>query len=60
MKLIKSFTKSKKFWATVSGCAVVVGKEYLNLPEEAVLQVVGMLMAYIVGQGVADIGKHSK
>ena len=51
--------KSKKFWATVSGCAVVIGGQYLGLSEDAVLQVMGLISAYVVGQGVADIGKES-
>lgn len=55
----KVFYKSKKFWATISGCAVVVGQQYLGLSSEAVLQVMGLISAYVLGQGIADHGKDS-
>lgn len=50
---------SKKFLATMGGVLVAVGnaKGWLGLPADAVLQVLGMLGSYVVGQGIADIGK---
>jgi len=56
----KPFYKSKKFWAVITGVGIVLGKELLNIPEESLKQVAGMVMTYIVGQGIADAGKNSK
>jgi len=52
------FYQSKKFWAVVTGCAVVVADQYFGLPKEAVVKVIALLSTYILGQGIADIGKH--
>ena len=54
----KPFLKSKKFWAAI---IVVVGallKQFagIDLPTEAF----GGVIAYIVGQGIADAGKNKK
>jgi len=57
-KQSKPFYKSKKFWATVSGCAVVIGQQYLGLDEAATLQLIGLIGSYVLGQGMADIGKE--
>ncbi len=50
----KPFYKSKKFWAVISGCAVVFGKEVLGLDESSVLSLVGLISSYAIGQGIAD------
>jgi len=55
----KPFYKSKKFWAIASGIAVVVAKELLGLDEGTTLKVVGLVSSYVLGQGLADIGKNS-
>lgn len=52
--------KSKKFQAAVIGVVVVVAKHFVpELPEDAVVQVLAVLIAYIIGQGVADAGKEA-
>lgn len=54
------FFKSKKFWATLSGCAAVIGGQYLGLDEGTVTKLVAVIASYVIGQGVADVGKNSK
>jgi len=53
----KPFFKSKKFWATITGCAVVIGQEYLGLEPEITTKLIGMIGAYVIGQGIADTKK---
>ena len=49
---------SKKFQAAVIGVVVMVlGEVGLQLDPDTLLLVVSPIIAYIVGQGVADIGK---
>lgn len=60
MKVEKKFYQSKKFWAVISGVAIVLGKELLGLDEVTVSKIVALASMYIVGQGVADIGKNAQ
>lgn len=57
---MKQLLKSKKFLVSLSGVLFVLLNKTLGLavPEETVLQVVGLLAAYVVGQGFADKGKE--
>lgn len=58
MDLIKSFLHSKKFVAAIIGIIITIGGRYgLNLDPQLVQDVVYILIAYIVGQGIADHGK---
>lgn len=50
---------SKKFWASVAGLLAVVGGKFVGLPESAVEQVILLIGAYVVGQGLADVGKSA-
>lgn len=54
---MKPFFKSKKFWATFTGCAVAIGANYLGIDEATTTKLMGMLGAYVMGQGIADLGK---
>jgi len=56
----KPFYQSKKFWTIVSGCAVVLGKELLGLDAATTTKIVGLLSAYAIGQGLADVGKNAR
>jgi hypothetical protein len=58
----KSFWKSKKWWAMVVAVSIPVLNKLVGLDFNTtdVVAVVSPLIAYILGQGVADIGKHSK
>jgi len=55
----KSFLKSKKFWAAVIGVTVPILNQVfkLELSVEAVLTITGPIMAFLVGQGIADAKK---
>ena len=58
----KEFWKSKKFWAaciavTIPLCNQIFG---LNIDSEAVTTMMTPMLAYVVGQGMADLGKNSK
>ena len=51
--------KSKKFQAAIVGIIVVILTNIVpGLPEESTTQVVGLIIAYIIGQGLADFGKY--
>ncbi len=58
----KVFWKSKKWWAAVVAAGLPVLNKLLGFdldPTELVL-VSSPLVGYILGQGVADIGKYNK
>lgn len=58
----KAFYKSKKWWAAVVAAVLPIVNKVLGFdldPTELVL-VSSPLVGYILGQGVADIGKNSK
>ncbi len=48
--------KSRKFWMVAAGAALTVANDGLGLglPAETILGVVGMISAYVVGQGYVD------
>ena len=52
--------KSKKFQAAIGGIIVVIGQDLagLNLDPETVTAIIGLVVSYIVGQGIADHGKE--
>ena len=49
--------RSKKFIMSIGGVVAVIVGHFLKVPEEAILQVVGIVAAYLVGQGLSDVGK---
>lgn len=59
--MLKQMLQSKKFLVSISGVAFVLLNEVSGLvvQEETVLTVAGIIVAYIVGQGIADKGKES-
>ena len=60
MQLIRSLLSSKKAIAAIAGVIVAaVGRFGLDLPTDAVTQVVAPIIAYILGQGIADAGKEA-
>lgn len=52
---------SKKFLVTLAGVVVAIGNKalHIDLPDEEVLKVLAFLASYVVGQGIADHGKHA-
>ena len=60
-KLLAEVITSKKAIATAAGVLIVMtNKIGLQLPEEAVTQIVAAIAAYVVSQGLADFGKAAK
>jgi len=59
-KLLSEVLTSKKAIATVAGVLIVMtNKIGLQLPEEAVTQIVAAIAAYVVSQGLADFSKNA-
>jgi len=60
-KLIGEVLTSKKAIATIAGVLIVASNRIgLQLPEEAITQIIGAIAAYVVSQGLADFGKAAK
>ena len=60
-KLLAEILTSKKAIATIAGVLLVAtNKIGLNLPEEAVTQIVAAIAAYVVSQGLADFSKSCR
>jgi hypothetical protein len=61
MRVIKEMFGSKKFLASVAGViAVAVAKlTGVEIPDDILMGVLGIVAAYVVGQGVADHGKEA-
>jgi len=60
LKMFKDLVSSKK--AMVAAAAVLTllaGKLGIELPPETANQIAGVAIAYLLGQGLADIGKES-
>jgi|TARA_A200000159_G_scaffold88123_1_gene81623 hypothetical protein len=62
MEQEKQFWKSKKFWAASMAVLVPMLNHFLgwNMDHEAVTTVMTPMLAYVVGQGMADLGKNAK
>ena len=58
----KQFWHSKKFWAAVVATSVPILNHFweLNLSKDAIIQILTPVVAYILGQGLADLGKNGK
>jgi hypothetical protein len=60
-KLLAEVLTSKKAIATMAGVLIVASNRIgLQLPEEAITQIIGAIAAYVVSQGLADFGKAAK
>tara|TARA_B100000519_G_C14235312_1_gene434470 strand:+ start:1060 stop:1242 length:183 start_codon:yes stop_codon:yes gene_type:complete len=57
--MIKVLFSSKKFTAMIIGIIATFLSTRFNLPEEQVREIVALVIAYIIGQGVADMGKQT-
>ena len=57
----KSFWHSKKFWAAAvaTGVPIINHVWGLGLTQDAIMQIVTPIVAYVLGQGLADLGKNS-
>lgn len=52
--------KSKKFWLAIGGVVAVVVSHFFGVAEDTVNQVVAIVVAAVLGQGLADFGKSVK
>lgn len=59
MEFLKSLATSKKAAAMVAGVVMAAFGKKLGLDEAAVTSIVATVVAYIIGQGVADAGKEA-
>jgi hypothetical protein len=60
-KMLAEILTSKKAIATIAGVLIVASNRIgLQLPEEAITQIIGAIAAYVVSQGLADFGKAAK
>ena len=59
MDMIKVLFSSKKFTAMIIGIIATFLSTRFGLPEEQVREIVALVIAYIIGQGVADMGKQT-
>jgi len=55
-----SLFKSKKFWLSIAGALAVVLGHFFGVAEDTVMQIAGIVIALVLGQGLADIGKSAK
>lgn len=59
MSVLKAMLGSKKFCAMAAGVIVtLVAKIGFDIPAETINQVIALIASYVIGQGVADHGKH--
>lgn len=58
----KKFWHSKKFWAAVIAASVPIWNKVFNiqLSTADITAVTSPIIAYIIGQGAADLGKNAK
>jgi len=58
LNMIKGLVGSKKFVVTVSALiATLLAKYKLNVDPTMIQYFVGLVIAYVIGQGIADNGK---
>lgn len=58
----KPVRKSKKFWSVIIGSGIAILNELFGEPldEQALTQIEALILAFIVGTGMADWGKERK
>ena len=54
------FLKSKKFWYAVAGVIAIIFSSVFGIPEDKIMEIAKIVIALIMGQGLADLGKHAK
>lgn len=60
LQMIGEMLTSKKFIAMVAGFIVtLLAKWKINIDPQTIMSLVGLIIAYIVGQGWADSGKEA-
>lgn len=52
--------KSKKFWMAVVGIVAMIVSSFIPaITEEMIMGIAGIIISYILGQGIADNGKEA-
>lgn len=59
MDIWKDLLSSKKFMAMVIGFVATFLSRRFDLPEAQVHEIVALVVAFIVGQGISDNGKEA-
>jgi hypothetical protein len=60
LDVLKQFVASKKAVAAIAGVVTLLaGRIGLDMSPELSLEITGVVIAYLLGQGLADIGKES-
>lgn len=57
--MLKELLGSKKAWAAAVAAIVGLLGKKVGLDEDTITKVVGAIVAYILAQGVADLGKEA-
>ena len=60
MELIKSMLQSKKFIVLLIAIILIIICTYLQIDTNIVFTTVGAISAYLIGQGLADVGKEAE
>lgn len=58
--IIKKMLSSKKFWYTIAGIIIPIIATKMGVDEQTVTNIVYSIIALVIGQGVADLGKEKK
>jgi uncharacterized membrane protein (DUF441 family) len=59
-EMIRSLLSSKKAVAAIAGVVVIgASRAGIVLPTEATHDLVAVVVAYLIGQGLADVGKEA-
>lgn len=52
--------KSRKFWVTVVGGAIVLAGNQLGIDEAVTTKIVALIASYVIGQGISDVTAPGK
>jgi hypothetical protein len=59
MKLLAAFGNSKKAWATFIGLIMMFVGQQIGMSEQQIQETTALVIAYVIGQGIADHGKEA-
>jgi hypothetical protein len=59
MNIFKQLFNSKKFYAALTAALIIIFSDGLGLTEDQATNIVNTIMAYLIGQGIADNGKEA-
>ena len=56
---MKELVKSKKFLMSLAGIIAVVLGHFTGIMEDKIQEILAVIIAYVLGQGVSDFGKSA-